>query len=426
MGNPSRYTKKDWKAVKYNYDRAIAPETNPRLICLSDQEIELLLANLDYLRWPTRYYSPTNAIIDPEKILYVANEIGRSLMSQSCSCGGGCSCSSADALNVLVSIEWQKMDTADPGSYAPNAPDVTYDQSSSDTTSEEMTRRGSALCYAVDQYVNLNIQEMINRGNAAGAVLLALGGFVSIFLPMAGFVIGVIGTGLVALVEALDNNEQAIKDVKCCMVNGLKGKAPTLANFRLALGGCDFDFGSDESQLAAIVNANNQDERNFRAFNVLLEQAFPTADVANCAFCSEGWCYLLDLATSPNSDIVKIVPAGTSPESGYVVGVGYNAPVAKQVQIKIVLPPTSFLQNYAASIGSPASAVLSTFNRDGTLMTVATDSFPGWSNQKNITDTDPGLCDLVLSGGTITGIWIAGHGVDPFNRSNCDGTAPWV
>lgn len=425
MGNPTRYTQRDWKALTYNYDRAIAPPTNARLVCLSDQEIELLLVSVEYLRWPTRYYSPTKTTIDKSKILYVANEIQRALMAQNCS-SNSCSCASLDALNVLVSIEWQKMDTADPGSYAPGMPDTTYDQSTTDNTSEEMTRRGAALCYAVDQYVNLVIQEMINRGSAAGAVLVALGGFVSIFLPMAGFVISVIGTGLVALVEALDNNEQAIKDVKCCMVNGLKGKIVSAENFKIALNSCDFVFGSDESQLAAIVNANNQDEKNFRAFNVLLETAFPSADSANCDFCTSGWCYLLDLTADPESDIVQIVPAGTSPESGYVVGVGYNAPSTKQIQIKIVLPPTSYLQNYAASIGTPASAVLSTYNRDGTLMTVATDSFPGWSNQKNITDTDPGMVDLVLSGGTITGIWIAGHGVDPFNNTNCDGTAPWV
>lgn len=426
MGNPSRYTKKDWKAITHNYDRAIATPTNARLICLSDQEIELLLGCVEYLRWPTRYYSPLNTPIDKLKVLYVANEIERALMAQNCNCGGGCGCQSAAALDVLVSIEWANQDAAEPGSYAPNMPDTTYDTSTTDTTSEEMTRRGAALCYAVDQYVNRIIQEMINRGQAAGAVLVFLGGFVSIFLPMAGFVISMVGGGLVALVEALDNNEQAIKDVKCCMVNGLKNKAITPENFAAALGGCGFTFGSDEAQLSAIVNANNQDIRNFRAFNVLLELTFPTAVNSNCDFCEQNWCYLLDLTADPESEIIQIVPAGTSPESGYVVGVGYVAPSTKQLEIKIVLPPTSFLVNYAASIGTPASAVLSTYNRDGTLMTVATDGFPGWSNQKNITDTDPGKCGLVIQGGTITGVWLVGHGVDPFNASNCDGAAPWV
>lgn len=425
MSNPSRYTKRDWKAITHNYDRAIATPTNARLICLSDQEIELLLGCVEYLRWPTRYYSPLNTPIDKLKVLYVANEIERALMAQNCNCGGGCGCQSAAALDVLVSIEWANQDAAEPGSYAPNTPDTTYDTSTTDTTSEEMTRRGAALCYAVDQYVNRIIQEMINRGQAAGAVLLFLGGFVSIFLPMAGFVISMVGGGLVALVEALDNNEQAIKDVKCCMVNGLKNKVITPENFAAALGGCGFTFGSDEAQLSAIVNANSQDIRNFRAFNVLLEVAFPSAGQDNCDFCNQGWCYELDLTADDESEIVKLVPADTSPESGYVAGTGYVAPWDKQLKLKIVLPATSYLTNYAVAMGAPQYAVLSTYNRDGTLMTVATDSFPGWASQKNITDTDPGLCDLVVKGATVTTIFIKGHGVDPFNSSNCDGSLPW-
>lgn len=425
MGNPSRYTKKDWKAKLYDYDRAITTPTGSALYCLSDQEVELLLANVEYLRWPTRYYSPTQVTIDPSKILYIANEIERSLMSSSCGCGGGCSCQSSNALDVLVSIEYARQDAETPGSYAPNMPDTAYDQSTVDTTSEAMTQRGQALCLAVDQYVNRIIQEMILRGQAAGAVLSVLGGLVSVFLPMAGFVISVIGGGLIALVESLDNNEQAIKDVKCCMLNGLKGVPITEANFALALGACGFSFGSDEAQLSAIVNANNQDSRNFRAFNVLLGTAFPSVGEDNCAFCDEGWCYLLDFTTDDFSDIVKISAPDTSAGAGYIAGTGYHAPTGEQILIYVNLPPTSFLTDYATRHGTPDAAFVQTYNRDGTVLTFATLSVSGWAVQNHLTDVDAGKVDERIQGGTITKLFIKGRGVDPFNSSNCDGTLPY-
>jgi len=431
MSERSRYGAKRWKGKQYDYDAAIIPAECSYLICLSDREIELLLAGLEYLRWSERWYSPTGATINPETILYIANEIQRALMSQDCGCGnssGSCTCQSTAILNILMAWQWQQADTGDPRSYAPHSPDTAFDVSTDDTTGAEIAQRSYALCYAVDQYINAIIQEAITRSGVAAGVLIALGGVIAIFLPLAGFVITVVGSTIGALLQALDDDLQAIENVKCCMLNGLKGQTPTFENFRAALGDCGFTFGTNEAQLAAVVNANNQEEKNFRAFMVLLETAYPVSTLSECSYCDEDWCYEIDLTAVTVPAWLDIVEAETSAGAERTVGIGYHAlNIGEQITVQVLLPPGSRLNTFALQLtGGSGTLGMYTYKRDETLDTQSWGNASGWAVQQNITDSDPFRVKMVaIYDYALTRLFIAGNGSPPFGASDPDCTPPF-
>ena len=279
----SRYDAKRWKAITHNYDEIASPNEETTMVCLTETELQVLIVLTEYLEWPTRYYSPTNQPIDRATVLNFAEELRCKLM---CDCAGGsaayCACNTNILINQLYQLQLQQADTGSVSSYAPQAPDTTYSSDSGDTTPELQMQRSDALCLAVSSYVDTILNELKTKAAALGLVTGAVGAVTAVSLPMAGLIITFIGSAVAGMLEAIANDEQAVEDVKCCMLQGLTGQEITLENFAAALGGCGFDFGSGSAQLSAMVNSYNQEIANFRAFNVALGQAMPSASLADC------------------------------------------------------------------------------------------------------------------------------------------------
>lgn len=326
----SRYDAKRWKAIKHNYDEIANPNETEIALCLNETEVQVLLALTEYLEWPTRYYSLTNQQIDKQIVVNFAEELRCKLM---CDCGStstaNCVCNTNVLLNQLYALQLQQMDTGSYSSYAPGAPDTYYDQDTTDTTPQLLVQRADALCLAVSVYVDTVLNELKSRASSAGIITGAIGAIVAVTLPMAGLAITFIGAAIASMLEAIANDEDAVKDVKCCLLQGLRGKEISQENFALALGGCGFNFGSASAQLAAVINAHNQEVANFRSFNMLLALAMPAALTAECE-CEDQLVF--DFTVS-DWDFVIPPPAGNatggfgaySQDNGFTMALGENS-----------------------------------------------------------------------------------------------------
>jgi len=78
--------KATYKAQLLNYDALLAASDNECSYCLSDREVQILLAFTDYIGWKTRYIS-TPTEIDSELISRWAATLARKLMSGCCGDG---------------------------------------------------------------------------------------------------------------------------------------------------------------------------------------------------------------------------------------------------------------------------------------------------------------------------------------------------
>jgi hypothetical protein len=70
--------------VDYDYIRSLSEEGC--CYCLSEQHVAILLAFIDYVGWPTRWYSPTDAEFDTDWLQAIQAQIGGRLMDD-CGCG---------------------------------------------------------------------------------------------------------------------------------------------------------------------------------------------------------------------------------------------------------------------------------------------------------------------------------------------------
>jgi len=426
MTEGSRYGKRDWKARLYNYDDALSEGGQSHRVCLSDQEIVLLLANCEYLKWKTRWYSPTGQTIDPEIILYVATEIERTLMSTDCGQAlspSSCKCIEGQHFAWLLA----QADDGTINSYAPGAPDTTFNHHTDDAGEEAQSQRNAMLCKAVNAYVDNVIIELARKVGVAAATLSVINIIIGGINWVAGLVLAGISAVTIAFLDELDNDPVIIAEVKCCMLNGLMNQDNTFENFKNALFDCGFGFGSTASQLAAYVNSVSQELANYRAFNVFLGSGFGSADSEDCAYCGE-WCHTLDFRDNAYSDIITIHPTESTAGSVWVDGVGYMPPTTPgDARIKIYVKlPTNAGTVVAALRATGAGTAANVYgkDRDGTDYTTWTS--PAWGLSLVFTDGD-----LAEFGGTIfqpngwEQMHLRGTGVNPFSFiENCT-VDPW-
>lgn len=136
-----------------------------------------------------------------------------------------------------------------------------------------------ALCAAIKRYVESCIynktNEVIQDALAAGAVSNAL---IAICAAAAVPSLGVsaaigaavavanlaIGLGIEAWNESVHDPE-AKRKVECCMYDALKGQSVTQTTFKASVNDCAFDVGTNESNIAAVVNDANQLDDNYLA-----------------------------------------------------------------------------------------------------------------------------------------------------------------
>lgn len=78
--NPPRQT---YKAMLFDYDFLLSKSDAECSYCLSEREVQLILSQIDYIGWKTRY-APTDTEIDQDTILAWQGNLTRKLMSGCC------------------------------------------------------------------------------------------------------------------------------------------------------------------------------------------------------------------------------------------------------------------------------------------------------------------------------------------------------
>jgi hypothetical protein len=417
--NPTRHL----KAVFNEYDSLLGEgaHLDENWYCLTDSQVKALLPHVEPMGWLTRWFSASKQVMDADVIEAFRDDIRKRLLMP-CNCGGnGIDPSS----NAIIAINLETLDDGTIGSYAPNAPDDTFNHDTSETTPEEAGARLSSLCRAVDSYVDTIIVAMVNDADNSVLALGIIAAIITALNPVAGMIFAGFTASAVALINELGADQQAINDVKCCLLAGLKDKENTFDNFKISLANCGFTALSNASQLAFRVDQANHFQANYRAFNSFLSLSYGMEQsIEDCPFC-EGWCYNLDFTQSAFADIVQIISAETSAGAGYVASTGFVAGAGEQVTIKVDLPVGSWLTDFADKHGVPGNALLATQDRDLNNITTSYGASNGWAVQAGITDTDPARVRVLVVAGTITDLFIRGHGIDPFSETQCDGTLPY-
>lgn len=416
------FNDKHYKAILIDYDNIVLAEPpDENLYCLTGTQVQVLLSIVQQLEWPTRYFSTIGTTVEKSKTLEFAEAIRKALlMPCNCNCNGG----NYNA-NIQLAYDILMNDTGTVSSYAPGAPTGTFDSDPGDTTLQEQKDRAAVLCMAVDSYINTviaEIAEQLNYNAIAGGLLI---GIISWLFPVAGIIVGIAIAINLAILDLMDNDPEIIEDVKCCMLKGLTGKEPTFDNFKNALGGCNFDFGSTQAVLSAEVNRVNQNEANFRAFMVNLAMKNGTGGEGACLDCQE-WMYTFDFRDDDYSEYVEFLTSESSPSAHYEAGAGYVSGFAsgETVVLRVKFPVASEVVRIGwATSGFQFAASLQSIGYDGT-GTTTSQSFPSWFSQTNIPQPVK-FAKFFVREGVAQRVHVSGTGVSPFNIPNNITTPPF-
>lgn len=155
-----------------------------------------------------------------------------------------------------------------------------------------------ALCAAVKRYVEKAIYDRTNEINidyaAESAVINAI---VVAMAAAAGLTVGasaaigavIAGANLAAGLalsawNASVNDPNARLKVICCMYDHLKDQPVTPETFKASVNDCSFDVGTNESNIAALIDGANQIDDNYLAFLRAMTGA-PASDDSECQCC---------------------------------------------------------------------------------------------------------------------------------------------
>jgi hypothetical protein len=190
--------KSTYKALLWDYDYLLTKSDDECSYCLSEREVQILLAQIDYIGWKTRY-KPTSTEIDQDTIDAWSGNLARKLMS-------GCCGENTDQIRYLengtlqVSTDggetWNDAPGLDPRTNAPLAPPL------AGTDSTE--KRCAAANNVRDQYLAMrdNTIALLTAGTTALLIVAALVGALGAILSIS--IVGVtFGVILFSLAGAL-------------------------------------------------------------------------------------------------------------------------------------------------------------------------------------------------------------------------------
>src|SRR5215213_98496 len=174
-------------------------------------------------------------------------------------------------------------------SVGPNVPD--------DFDGEGDAAGDGALCAAIDRYQtsalfqytnNINgVARFVGVSSAALAGLLVAQSVWTVGISAAfGVAVAAAGAAFGGAVIAWNNSvndPEARLQARCCMFDNLKGQAVTFEVFKASMTDCSFEVGTNESNVAAALHTQNQDQGNYLAFVRALSEAQGTGDATNCA-----------------------------------------------------------------------------------------------------------------------------------------------
>jgi len=282
---------KKWIGLTYDYAMMIENLTQSDcLVCLTEFELAWLQANVQYMRWSSRW---TNCPCTPQELNDMADVLERKLMScieinpyqtdyiynQSVS----------DQLGVF-NADYNGL----PSSVNPNAPDDFF---SGNGSSDRIT----GLCDACKVYVYSYSSNWVQKAKIILGAVFVVTAIASLTL-LGGIIAGTVLAGLALISQvALDamEDEQALDDIVCCMFNAMTATVINQANFEASLDACGFAVGSNQAIARDIIASDLTVFDNYLSFlNALGDQyILAQAGVSDCP-CDAPWVSVLDLTLS--------------------------------------------------------------------------------------------------------------------------------
>jgi len=246
----------DFKAIAMDYAYYLTLSDEGSLYCLTDRQIYILLAQLDYVGWLTRWYNTED--ITQTTVGFIRSELELALLS----CVDVSIIVEQGKQNLTRNVQQQQIEsqrlrddyqdeyTGDPTSINPDAPTTDFGASGD---------RLDALCSALMAYVyqaaNAQVQAIVASDIAAyallaGAAVLLIPGLNLFFLAGASLALlaggGLIGVTTGTAIAALTDTD-ALNNVVCYMRDTLKAQSVSEANFAAVLNTYPFTPGSHEA-----------------------------------------------------------------------------------------------------------------------------------------------------------------------------------
>jgi len=277
---PFQYMR-DFKAFALDYEYYLTLSDKPLQVCLSERQMYILSVQNSYTPWLTRWYNKNAATA--AGLSAIAAEIEAILM---CGCAGSETPSFTDRINsqtyitnTATTYETVYNTWNDAGqTVASIAPDLDYSGGTPADIDKLLCLALEMLLIAIVESAKANKdgteaqnRDMVkNLGNVLGALgvaggaATAAGGAAAAFVGflggpylILGLALSAVGLAIANLIWTTDlsvfNDQGAIDDVKCTLVNNIVGNTPTQAVFQAGLTPNAFAPGSNAEKLAAIV-----------------------------------------------------------------------------------------------------------------------------------------------------------------------------
>jgi hypothetical protein len=321
----------DFKAIAMDYEYHQSLLDVGRLYCLSDRQIYILLAQLEYVSWLTRWYNIED--ITQKTVGFIRSDLEEALLS----CVDVSILVDQAALNlvdtttsrILASQALRDLleDRYDgsPTSINPSAPTTNFGSSGD---------RYDALCAGLTAFVYQfarNQSDSIRAGQVGGLLAVAL--IAALLIPGLNifFIVGasiavVLGLGTIGVTTEVAINaltdQTALGNVICCMRGNLKAQSVTAAHWLTALDGCAFGSGSNEQIVSDFLGAVLAD--NYLTILNILGQAYDGVvggeALPECP-CGE-FCWVQDLKTDISNMSLVYTQDGFDYRSAHVDGYG--------------------------------------------------------------------------------------------------------
>lgn len=277
---PLRYMG-NFKAIAMDYEYFLSLSDEGQLYCLSDRQIYILLAQLDYVGWLTRWYNTED--ITQKTVEFIKSDLMEALMS----CVDVSVLVDQGKLTLTKDVQNQQIQSAalrqvyadrydgTPTSINPDAPTTDFG-----STGDRYDALCAALMAYVYQFASGQTSAVIAGDIAAfallaGAAVLLIPGLNIFYAAGAALALlaggGIIGLTTGAAVDALTDTE-ALDDVVCYMRETLKAESVTEANFAACLDTYPFSVGSNAAIVADFLKPTLG--TNYLAFLDMLGQSY--------------------------------------------------------------------------------------------------------------------------------------------------------
>lgn len=198
-------------------------------------------------------------------------------------------------------------------------PDAVYDG----TPTQANIDRDLALCASLKQVVDMaceiTIEWKSQQGILLGGLAFITGAIVHVLLvagvivtggsgyPLAvaisGYVVGAVTALLTDYSIDVLSDQNARQLVACCMLDALEGQTLNKTNFVNSLDNCNFTFGSNEAQIAGLIEVILDEDGDdsfyaqFLAFNAELYQSAQVGALPDCP-CETEWEHVFDFTVA--------------------------------------------------------------------------------------------------------------------------------